>query len=313
MEEDSKIYIPGHKGMVGSAIVRILNKEGYKNLIFREHSELDLIRQKETEDFFMKEKPDYVFHAAARVGGISENINFPADFILENLQIQTNIINSAYKSGVKKLMFIGSNCIYPRECPQPMREEYLWTGRLEPTNKAFAAAKIAGIEMCLAYNKQHKTRFISVIPASLFGENDDYDAMNSHFVPALIRKFHEAKKNNSKEVVLWGTGNPRRELMHVDDFADAALFLMNNYDSSEPINVGTGEDRSIKEISEIVKKIVEFKGEIVFDKTNPDGMMQKLLDSSKINSLGWMPKTGIEEGIRKTYEWYVKENERKRF
>ena len=305
MEKDAKIYISGHAGLVGSAIKRKLEAEGYMNLVFKSHSELDLTRQKETEDFFMKEKPDYVFNAAARVGGISENINFPADFILENLQIQTNIINSAYKSGVKKLMFIGSNCIYPRECKQPMKEEYFLTGKLEPTNEAFAAAKIAGIEMCQAYNKQHNTNFISVIPASLFGENDDYDAMNSHFVPALIRKFHEAKKNNAKEVVLWGSVNPRRELMYADDFADAALFLMNNYDSSEPINVGDGEDRSIKEIAERIKRIVRFEGEIAFDASMPDGMMQKLLDSSKINSLGWKARTGIEEGIRNTYGWFV--------
>ncbi|MBI2124600.1 GDP-L-fucose synthase [Candidatus Pacearchaeota archaeon] len=306
MEKDSKIYISGHNGMVGSAIKRKLEAEGYLNLVLRSHSELDLTRQKATENFFMKEKPQYVFNAAARVGGIHENEAYPADFIYENLQIQSNVIHSAYKSEVNKLMFIGSNCIYPKQCPQPMGEEYLWTGRLEPTNKAFAAAKLAGVEMCSAYNTQHGRDFISVIPASLFGENDDYNKINSHFVPALIRKFHEAKAKNKERVVLWGTGNPRRELMHVDDFAGAALFLMNNYYSAGPINVGTGEDGSIKEIAGLVKKIVGFEGSILFDGKSPDGMMKKLLDSSKINSLGWKAKTGIEEGLRKTYEWYVK-------
>jgi len=305
MEKDSKIYISGHKGMVGSAIKRKLEAEGYLNLVLRSHSELDLTRQKATENFFMKEKPQYVFNAAARVGGIHENEAYPADFIYENLQIQNNVINSACMSGVNKLMFIGSNCIYPKECPQPMREEYLWTGRLEPTNRAFAAAKLAGVEMCSAYNIQHGRDFISVIPASLFGPNDDYDEINSHFVPALIRKVHEAKAKNKEQVMLWGTGNPRRELMHVDDFADAALFLMNNYYSADPINVGTGEDRSIKEIAGLVKKIVGFEGSIIFDRKNPDGMMQKLLDSEWINSLGWKARTGIEEGLRKTYEWFA--------
>lgn len=311
MEKDAKIYIAGHGGLVGSAIKRKLEAEGYVNLVFKSHSELDLTNQKATEEFFMREKPDYVFNAAARVGGIHENDTYPAEFIYENLQIQTNIIHSAYKSGVKKLMFIGSNCIYPKECRQPMKEEYLLTGKLEPTNEAFAAAKIAGIEMCRAYNRQYGTNFISVIPASLFGENDDYDAMNSHFVPALIRKFHEAKINNKKEVILWGTGNPRRELMHVDDFADAALFLMQNYNSSDIINVGTGKDMVIKEIAELAKGVVGFGGNIIFDKKSPDGMPRKLLDSTRINALGWNAKTGIEEGLRKTYGWFVEKSTEK--
>lgn len=305
MEKNSKIYIAGHRGLVGSSIKRKLEKEEYKNLIFKKHSELDLTDQKATQEYFLREKPDYVFDAAAKVGGIYANNTYKADFIYENLQIQNNIIHSSYKVGVKKLLFMGSNCIYPRDCPQPMKEEHLLSGKLEPTNEGYALAKIAGIKMCQFYNEQYGTDFISIIPPNLFGPNDNFDAMNSHFVPALIRKFHEAKKEGRKEVVLWGSGNPKRELMHVDDLADAAVFLMKNYNSSEPINIGTGEDMSIKDIAGLVKKVVGFEGEIIFDKKNPDGMPRKLLDSSKINSLGWEPKTSIEEGLEKTYKWFI--------
>lgn len=305
MEKDSKIYIAGHNGLVGKSIENLLKKEGYKNILNRSHNELDLRNQRAVEDFFEEEKPEYVFDAAAKVGGIKANSERKAEFIYENLQIQNNIIHSSYKFGVKKLLFLASNCIYPKNCKQPMKEEFLLTGPPEPTNDAFAIAKIAGITMCQSYNSQYKQNFISVIPANLFGQNDNFDLENSHFVAALIRKFHEAKLNK-KDVILWGTGKPRREIMHVDDLADACLFLMQKYDSPEPINIGSGYDLSIKELAGIVKKISGFDGKIFFDETKPDGIKRKLLDSSKINSLGWKSKTSLDEGLKKTYEEYLK-------
>lgn len=306
MEKDSKIYIAGHTGLVGSAVKRELENQGYINLVFRKSKELNLIDKKPTDEFFEQEKPEYVFIAAAKVGGIKANIENPAEFIYDNIQIQNNLIGAARKSGVKKLLFLGSNCVYPGECEQPMKEEHMMTGKFEPTNEPYAIAKIAGIGVCQAFNKQHGTNFISVIPASQFGPNDNYDAENSHLVPALIGKFHEAKKNKDKEVVLWGTGEPRREIMYVDDLAKALIFLINNYDSSEIINIGVGKDFSVREIAEMVKEIVGFEGEVVFDSSKPDGMMRKLLDNNKINSLGWKSEIDIIDGLKKTYDWFVK-------
>lgn len=305
MEKNSKIYIAGHTGLVGSSIKRTLETEGYKNLIFKTSSELDLKDQKTTEGFFSREEPEYVFDAAAKVGGIKANSERKADFIYENLQIQNNIINSSYKFGVKKLLFLASNCIYPKNCKQPMKEKFILMGPPEPTNDAFAIAKIAGIAMCQAYNSQYGQNFISVIPPNLFGQNDNFDLENSHFVAALIRKFCESKLNK-RDVTLWGTGEPRREIMYVDDLANACLFLMQKYDSPEPINVGLGYDFSIKEISGLIKKIAGFDGKVVFDRTKPNGIKRKLLDSSKIDVLGWNPKINLEDGLKETYEWFVK-------
>lgn len=306
MEKHSKIYVAGHNGMVGSSIKRLLEFNGYENLLFRTSSELDLRDKTATEEFFMEEQPEYVFDAAAKVGGIIANSEKKGEFIYDNLQIQNNLIHSSYKYGVKKLLFLASNCIYPKACEQPIKEEFLLTGLLEPTNDAYAIAKIAGIIMCQSYNSQYRTNFISVIPSNLFGQNDNFDLKNSHFVPALIRKFYEAKINKRKEVVLWGTGRPRREIMHVEDVANACLFLMNEYDSSKTINVGVGYDFSIKELSDIIKDIVGFEGNTFFDSTKPDGIERKLLDSTKINSLGWNPRKDIKTGLRETYEWFLK-------
>jgi len=307
MNKSSKIYIAGHNGLVGSAIVGALRKEGYDNLIFKTFEELDLTDQKATLDFFQKEKPEYVFLAAAKVGGIQANSTQPAEFIYQNLAIETNIVNSAYLSGVKKLLFLGSSCIYPRDCPQPIKEEYFMTGPLEETNKAYAVAKIAGIIMCQSYNRQYGTKFISVMPTNLYGPGDNFDLNSSHVLPALLRKFYEAKANNTKEVVMWGTGSPKREFLHIDDLADACLFLMNNYADGEIVNIGTGEDLSIKELAEMIKKIVDFSGEIVSDTSKPDGTPKKQLDVSKLHDLGWKHKIELEEGIKSTYEWF-KEN-----
>jgi GDP-L-fucose synthase len=304
MNKTSKIYIAGHKGLVGSAIKRNLEKQGFENLIYKSKEELDLMEEKAVEDFFEKEKPEYVFLAAAKVGGIVANRDFPADFIYQNLKIQNNIIFQAYKNKVKKLLFLGSSCIYPRECPQPIKEEYLLTGELEKTNEAYAVAKIAGIKMCQSYNKQYGTKFISVMPTNLYGSNDNFDLETSHVLPALIRKFHEAKINNKKEVVMWGTGKAKREFLFVDDLAEACVFLMNNYSDGDIINIGTGEDVSIKELAEMVKKIVGFKGEIINDISKPDGTPRKLLDVLRIHNLGWKHKIDLETGIKETYEWY---------
>jgi GDP-L-fucose synthase len=305
MEKHSKIFVAGHSGLVGSAIVRKLQRDGFDNLILRTSKELDLTNQKDTIDFFTKEKPEYVFLAAAKVGGIKANNDFPADFIYQNLEIQNNIIHNAYSNGAKKLLFLGSSCIYPRDCPQPIKEEYLMTGPLEKTNEAYATAKIAGIKMCQAHNKQYGTKFISVMPTNLYGPNDNFDLDSSHVLPALLRKFHEAKIGNEEEVIMWGTGKPRREFLHVDDLADACIFLMEKYDDSEIVNIGTGEDIEIIELAKLIKKIVGFQGEIKNDPSKPDGTPRKLLDVSKLHDLGWNHKIPLEEGIKKTYDWFM--------
>lgn len=307
MNKDSKIYVAGHRGLVGSAIMRMLQKNGLTNLVVKTHKELDLLDQHAVSEFFKNEKPEFVFLAAAKVGGIMANKTYPADFIFNNLTIQGNIIHSAYVNGVKKLLFLGSSCIYPKLCPQPIKEEYLLSGELEPSNKAYALAKIAGIAMCQSYNEQYGTNFISLMPTNLYGPNDNFDLENSHVLPAMIRKFHEAKINNAPNITLWGTGSAKREFLHVDDLADACLFLMNNYDDSDIINVGTGEDVSIKELAHKIKDVVEYKGEIVWDNTKPDGTPRKLLDVSKINTLGWEHAVSLNEGIPSAYKWY-KEN-----
>ena len=304
MDKNAQIYIAGHKGLVGSAILRELQKEGYINIITKSHSELDLKSQTETEKFFSLEKPEYVFLAAAKAGGILANDTYPADFIRDNLMIQTNVIDSAYKNKVKKLLFLGSSCIYPRNSPQPIKEEYLLTNTLEPTNQAYAIAKIAGIFMCQSYNRQYGTNFISAMPTNLYGENDNFDLEKSHVIPAMMRKFNDAKNNNAKEVVLWGTGSPKREFLHVDDLAKACIFLMNNYDSADIINIGVGTDLSILELADKIKKCVGFNGNITWDSSKPDGMPRKLLDVSKIKALGWKSSTSLEDGLRKTYNWY---------
>ncbi|MEJ2588948.1 MAG: GDP-L-fucose synthase [Deltaproteobacteria bacterium] len=305
MDEHSRIYVAGHHGLVGSAIVRRLHNRGYTELILRSHAELDLMRQTEVEAFFQKEKPDYVFLAAAKVGGIWANSTCPADFIYDNLMIQTNIIHSAYLSGVKKLLFLGSSCIYPRNCSQPMKEEHLLSGYLEPTNEPYAIAKIAGIKMCQAYNRQFNTRYISVMPTNLYGPGDNFDLDTSHVLPALLRKFHEAKEAGKSTVGIWGTGTPRREFLYVDDLADACVFLMNNYEDSEIINIGVGEDLAIKELAEMISRVIGFVGEMTFDPSKPDGTPLKRLDVSKLNDLGWHASTSLKEGIRKTYEWFL--------
>jgi GDP-L-fucose synthase len=305
MNSSSKIFIAGHRGLVGSALVRKLQAEGFNNLILKTRAELDLLDQKAVADFFAKEKPEYVFLAAAKVGGIVGNQTYPADFIFQNLTIQNNIIHSSYSSGVKKLLFLGSSCIYPRECPQPIKEEYLLSGPLEETNKAYAVAKIAGIIECQSFNRQYKTNFISVMPTNLYGQNDNFDLQNSHVLPALLRKFHEAKINNEESATVWGTGSARREFLHVDDLADACVFLMNNYDSSEIVNIGTGVDISIKEIAELIKKITGFTGEIYWDKSKPDGTPRKLLDVTRLHNLGWKHKINLSDGLKNYYQWYL--------
>lgn len=301
MELNSKIYIAGHRGMVGSAIWRNLEAKGYKNLIGKTRKELDLLDQKAVSNFFEQEKPEYVFLAAAKVGGIVANNTYRAQFIYENLQIQNNIIHQAYVHGVKKLMFLGSSCIYPKHAPQPMKEEHLLTGLLEETNEPYAIAKIAGIKMCEAYRDQYGCNFISVMPTNLYGPNDNFDLKNSHVLPALIRKFHEAKESNAEFVEVWGTGSPKREFLYVEDMADACVYLMENYNEKQFVNIGCGEDISIKDLALLVKKIVGFKGELKFDTSKPDGTPRKLLDVSKLFATGWKPKVGLEEGIERVY------------
>ena len=305
MNKTSKIFVAGHTGLVGSALIRKLRKSGYNNIVFKTHNELDLKRQKNVEDFFCDVKPDFVFLAAAKVGGIWGNYNYPADFIYDNLSIQTNIIHSAYLTKVKKLLFLGSSCIYPKHCPQPMKEKYLLSGYLEPTNEPYAIAKIAGAKMCQSYNRQYDTRYISVMPTNMYGPNDNFNLETSHVLPALIRKFHEAKVNGSTEVEIWGTGKPRREFLHVDDLADACLYLMNNYEESGIINIGTGKDLTIRNLAEIIAGIVGFRGELKFDTSKPDGTPVKLLDVSKLNMFGWKEHIELTEGIIQTYEWYL--------
>lgn len=308
MEKSSKIYIAGHRGLVGSAIVRSLKNQGYNNLIYKTREELDLTDQKAVSDFFAKEKPEYVFLAAALVGGIKANDDYSADFILSNLTIQNNVFSASHKNNVKKLLFLGSSCIYPRECPQPIKEEYLLTGPLEETNIAYAIAKIAGIITGQSFNKQYGTDYISVMPTNLYGINDNFDLETSHVLPALLRKFHDAKDSNASEVVVWGTGKAKREFLYVDDLAEACVFLMNNYKGNEIVNIGTGTDLTIKELAELIKGVVGFDGKIVHDLNKPDGTPQKLLDVSKIHSLGWKHKTDLKAGIEKTYSWFLENN-----
>jgi GDP-L-fucose synthase len=318
MKLDSKIYIAGHSGLVGSAIFDKLKTEGHTNLITANHSDLDLTNQGDVDSFFKSERPDYVFLAAAKVGGIWANKTYPAEFIYSNLAIQTNVIQSAWKSGVNRILFLGSSCIYPRECPQPMKEEYLLTGPLEATNEPYALAKIAGIKMCQSYNRQYGTKYLSVMPTNLYGPNDNFDLETSHVLPALIRKFHEAKITGQDTVIVWGTGTPRREFLYVDDLADACITIMKLeagiYDSlltdqpSPLINIGFGEDISISELADQIRKIVGFKGEVQYDHTKPDGTPQKLLDVSRMNRLGWKPKISLNDGIRRTYEWCLKQS-----
>jgi GDP-L-fucose synthase len=309
MNKTSRIYIAGHTGLVGSALLRRLEDDGYSNLIVRKHSEVDLTRQSEVEAFLKAERPEYVFLAAAKVGGIWANNAYPAEFIYSNLAVQTNIIHASYVFNVKKLLFLGSSCIYPKHCLQPMKEEYLLSGYLEPTNEPYAIAKIAGIKMCESYNRQYGTHFISVIPTNLYGPNDNFDLETSHVLPAMIRKFYEAKVAGRKEVEVWGTGKPRREFLHVDDLSDACVYLMNNYDGNEVINIGVGEDLTIRELSELIYSIVEFEGKLRFDTSKPDGTPVKRLDVSKLNSIGWKATISLERGIEETYRWYLKNSD----
>jgi GDP-L-fucose synthase len=310
MQTSDKIYIAGHRGMVGSAILRKLKSQGFTNFVYSTSSELDLKNQAAVNTFFEKERPDHVFLAAAKVGGILANNTYRADFIYDNIMIQSNVINAAHKSGVKKLMFMGSSCIYPKLAPQPLQEDYLLTGLLEPTNEPYAIAKIAGIKMCDAYRSQYGCDFISVMPTNLYGPNDNYDLNKSHVLPALIRKFHEAKKENKPEVVMWGTGSPKREFLHVNDLADACFYLMQNYSEEGLVNIGTGEDIAIIELARLIKKIVGYEGEIANDLTKPDGTPRKLMDVSKLTNVGWRAQIELEEGVKSVYEdlvdkeWY---------
>ena len=304
MNKQAKIYIAGHRGLVGSALVRKFQELGYDNLILKTRSELNLLNQQEVADFFVVEKPEYVFLAAAKVGGIGANSTYPADFIYENIMIQTNIIHAAYKNNTKKLLFLGSSCIYPKMAEQPIKEESLLTGELEPTNDAYAIAKIAGIKMCQAYNKQYGTNYISVMPTNLYGPNDNFDLEKSHVFPALIRKFHEAKINKEAEVVVWGTGTPIREFLYVDDLAEACIYLMDYYNDDKIVNIGTGVGVTIRELAESIAKVVGYEGKLVFDTSKPDGTPIKINDVSYLNSLGWQAKTDLLSGIEKTYNWY---------
>ncbi len=302
MNKNSKIYVAGHRGLVGSAIVRKLESEGYTNIIYRTSDVLDLTDQKSVEEFFKYEEPEYVFLAAAKVGGIVANREYPADFIYINTMIQNNVIHNAHKFGVKKLLFLGSSCIYPKHCPQPMKEEYLLTGALEPTNEAYAIAKIAGLKMCQYYNKQYGTNFISCMPTNLYGPNDNFDLETSHVMPALIRKFHEANIEKKSYVEVWGTGTPKREFLYVDDMADACVYLMNNYDRDETVNIGTGDEVSIKELAELIKDVVGYDGEIRFDTSKPDGTLRKLQDVSRLSEIGWESKIQFNEAVDKNLQ-----------
>ncbi len=308
MEKNAKIYVAGHRGLVGSAIVRALEAKGFNNIITKTRSELDLLDTKAVTDFFTVEKPEYVFLAAAKVGGIMANKTHPADFIRDNLIIQNNIIDNAHKNKVKKLLFLGSSCIYPKLAPQPIKEEYLLTGALEPTNDAYAIAKIAGIMMCQSYRKQYGDNFISVMPTNLYGINDNFDLETSHILPALIRRFHEAKINNVPSVTLWGSGSPMREFLYVDDLVSACLHLMETYNEGEIVNIGTGEDITIKELAETIQEVVGYKGKTEWDITKPDGTPRKLLDVSKLHALGFYHTTGLKDGIVSTYNWYLENN-----
>jgi GDP-L-fucose synthase len=315
MNKDSKIYVAGHLGLVGSALMRQLNAQGYTNIVTRTHAELDLTNQAAVVDFFQTEKPEYVFLAAAKVGGIHANNTYPAEFIQQNLAIQTNVIHQSYLAGVKRLLFLGSSCIYPRDCPQPIKEEYLLTGELEPTNRPYALAKIAGIEMCWSYNRQYGTRYMAAMPTNLYGLGDNYDLNNSHVLPALIRKMHEAKLANTKKVIVWGTGTPKREFLFSDDMAEGCLYLLEHMDISlnslfndeRPplVNLGSGVDLTIIELAELIKDVVGFKGDITFDISKPDGTMRKLMDVSQINSMGWRASTDLREGVLISYNEFL--------
>ncbi|MBW4465740.1 MAG: GDP-L-fucose synthase [Pegethrix bostrychoides GSE-TBD4-15B] len=305
MKPDSKIYVAGHNGLVGSAIVRTLKANGYHNLLLKTSQELDLRCQAEVEAFFTQNRPEYVFLAAAKVGGIQANNIYRAEFLYDNLIMQANVIHSAYQSNVSKLLFLGSSCIYPKLCPQPMQEEYLLTGLLEPTNEPYAIAKIAGLKLCETYCHQYGVNFISAMPTNLYGINDNFDLANSHVLPALVRKFHEAQQTNAPHVEVWGTGSALREFLFVDDLADALLFLMQHYNSKEFVNVGTGEEISIQELALTIKAVVGYTGELKFDPSKPDGTPRKLLDTTKLNSLGWQAKTPLKVGLEKTYQWFI--------
>lgn len=307
IDKNAKIYISGHRGMVGSAVLRLLEKKGYRNLVLRTSKELDLRRQQAVDNFIKKEKPEYIFHFAAKVGGIKANIDYPAEFLYDNVTITTNVIHTAYKYRIKKLLYLGSSCIYPRECPQPMKEEYLLSGKLEPTNEGYALAKIVGLKLCEYYNRQYQTNFISLMSPNVYGSNDNFSPDTSHVIAALIRKFLEAKMNNLEQVEVWGTGRARREFLYVEDLAEACLYFMNNYEAKNLptfLNIGYGEDISIEELAEIIKEEVGYNGKIYWSSSYPDGMPQKLLDSTLSRKLGWKPKTPLKEGLRKTINWY---------
>jgi len=306
MQLNDKIYIAGHRGMVGGAILRCLKQKGFTNIIYKTSTALDLRNQQQVDDFFEEEKPGYVFMAAAKVGGIVANNTYRADFLYDNLMMESNIIHAAHKNNVTKLMFLGSSCIYPKLAPQPLKEEYLLTGLLEATNEPYAIAKIAGIKLCEAYRDQYGCNFISVMPTNLYGIGDNYHPQNSHVLPALIRKVHQAKENNSPKVIVWGTGNPRREFMFADDLADACVYLMENYNEKDFVNIGVGTDISIRELAELIKEIIGYEGTFVFDTTQPDGTPQKLMDVSKLHSLGWQHSTGLKEGIKQAYKDFLK-------
>jgi len=305
MDKGAKIFVAGHRGLVGSALVRALEREGYRNLVVRTSGELDLREQAATLSFFQRERPEYVFLAAAKVGGIVANNSYPAQFIYDNLMIQNNVIHSAYLSGVTKLLLLGSSCIYPRLAPQPIREDALLTGPLEPTNEPYAIAKIAGIKMCQSYNRQYGTRFVSAMPTNLYGPNDNFDLTTSHVLPALLRKFHEAKESGAPSVTVWGSGTPYREFIHVDDVAEASLFLMERYEGWEPVNVGSGRELTIRELAERVGRVVGFAGELRFDTSKPDGTPRKLCDVSRIHALGWQHRIDLDQGLKDTYHWYL--------
>jgi len=315
MKQDSKIYVAGHRGLVGSALMRQLQAKGYQNLVTRTHAELDLTDQAAVRDFFAAEEPEYVLLAAAKVGGIHANNTYPAEFIQQNLAIQTNVIHEAWRSGVQRLLFLGSSCIYPKDCPQPIREEYLLTGPLEPTNRPYALAKIAGIEMCWSYNRQYGTKYIAAMPTNLYGPGDNYDLNNSHVLPALIRKMHEGKQRGDKEVVVWGTGTPKREFLYSDDMAEACVYLLEQpedrlqslFNDRQPplVNVGCGEDLTICELAELVKEVVGFAGELTFDTSRPDGTMRKVMDVSRLRGLGWQAKMSLDSGIKLAYRDFV--------
>jgi GDP-L-fucose synthase len=305
MNKKSKIYLAGHTGLVGSAVYRKLVQEGYSNVITRPHADLDLIRQSDVERFFKEEKPEYVILAAAKVGGIHANSTYPAQFIFENISIQNNVIHSSYLSGVKKLLFPGSACSYPRECPQPIKEEYLLTGPLEPTNEPYAVAKIAGIKLCQAYNRQYGTNFICAVPTNAYGPNDNFDPEDSHVISALLKKFHEARITGATEVTVWGTGSPLRDFIYADDLANAMLFLLKDYQGSEVINIGADSEISIRELASMIRKIVGFHGRIRFDTSKPDGAPRKTLDKTKLFGLGWRPEFSLSEGLEMTYQWFL--------